>query len=928
MNASEIRSRFLDFFARHGHAVVASSSLVPGDDPTLLFTNAGMVQFKNVLTGEERRPYTRAVTVQKCLRVSGKHNDLENVGRTPRHHTFFEMLGNFSFGDYFKEEAIALAWRFVTGELGLPPDRLWATVHERDDDAHALWLGKVGLPEGRLLRMGDKDNFWAMGETGPCGPCSEIFYDLGPGAGCGREDCTPAHDCGRFLEIWNLVFMQYNRASDGTLVDLPRPSVDTGMGLERTAAVVQGVSSNYDCDLFRPLIARTTELVGMDYRPEEESGVSMRVIADHARAVTFLVADGVYPGNEGRGYVLRRIARRAIRHAWLLDQREPLLERLVPVVAGIMGGAYPEVTARAEQIRMILRAEEERFLLTVEQGMAVFQQSLDALRPGAEIPGEVVFKLYDTHGFPPDLTELMAREHGASVGWERYESLMQEQRVRARRHSKFAVEGKAEIELPGFEVKATGTVTPPGAAGRAGGGAVSAGTGKVPSEDAERGEGREEQGRGLPSRFMGYREVGGLESATEIAWVEARGDVFHLMLRESPFYAAGGGQVSDEGEIESSPGAAEPFRLRVEDVVRSGPPERQAFVLVARLAKGIPEAVRAGAPVQARVARERRLDTERHHTVTHLLHAILRRRLGEHVRQAGSLVAPDKMTFDFTHPESLAPDVLQGIEDEANALVLADLEVAKEILPFEEARGRGAMALFGEKYGDVVRMVTIGEGVSRELCGGCHVFRTGEIGPVRIVKEESVAGGVRRIHVLTGRRALAHFRAREAALAAAAETLKSSPEAVPERVARLQEERREAERKLASLRQAALGGDGDLLKNRTDVNGTAIVTYRASPVSMEDLRAIGDALRIKLGSGVAVIGAELNGKAAILALVSDDLVEAGTISAVDVVKKVGAIVGGSGGGKPHLAQAGGKEVGKIDEALERAPELVRDLLAG
>ncbi len=905
MTADEIRSRVLAFCHRHGHTLAESASLVPVDDPTLLFTNAGMVQFKNLFLGEERRSYTRAATVQKCLRVSGKHNDLENVGRSPRHHTFFEMLGNFSFGDYFKDEAIRLAWAFLTDELGLPGERLWASVHERDDEAHGLWQRLAGLPPERVLRMGDEDNFWAMGETGPCGPCSEIFYDWGPERGCGREDCTPAHDCGRFLELWNLVFMQYNRSSDGTLTDLPRPSVDTGMGLERATAVLQGVVSNYDTDLFRLILERTAEIVGRPSGADEESDVSMRVIADHVRAVTFLIADGVYPGNEGRGYVLRRIARRAVRHAWLLGAREPLLERLVPVVAEIMRRPYPELEARSDEIRLIVRAEEERFLQTIELGIAVFEETLRGLRPGEEIPGEVVFKLYDTHGFPPDLTELMARERGVAIAWARYEELMQEQRARARAASRFKSAEVLQPTILAEDVDKTMAITVLG---------QSAETESLPA-----------------TRFVGYREVGGLETATRIAWVardeeDPGGQAFELLLEESPFYAAGGGQVSDTGTIESAPGAVSRFRLRVEDAFRVGGAEQPAFVVVARLEEGSAAAVIPGAAVVARVDGERRLDTERHHTVTHLLHALLRRRLGEHVRQAGSLVAPDKMTFDFTHPEALREETLRALEDEANQLVLSDLEVRKELLPFQGARARGAMALFGEKYGDVVRMVTIGAGVSRELCGGCHVLRTGEIGPVRIVREESVAGGVRRIHVVTGRRALAWFRSREDVLAAAAEALKAAPEAVAERVQRLQEERRDAERKLASVRQAALGGDGDLLRNRTAVNGTAIVTYRAEPVSMDDLRAIGDAMRGKLRSGVAVIGAELNGKAAILALVTDDLARAGRISAVDVVKRIGAIVGGSGGGKPTLAQAGGKDVERLDEALERAPAVVRELL--
>jgi alanyl-tRNA synthetase len=891
VTADQIRTLFLDFFARHGHTVVPSSSLVPEGDPTLLFTNAGMVQFKDVFTGKERRPYTRAVTAQKCLRVSGKHNDLENVGRTPRHHTFFEMLGNFSFGDYFKEEAIRLAWDLVTREMGIAGDRIWATVHERDDEAAELWRKVVGLPAARIVPLGDKDNFWAMGETGPCGPCSEMHCDLGVAAGCGDPECTPAHDCGRYLEMWNLVFMQYDRGSDGALTPLPRPSVDTGMGLERAAAILQGVPSNYDTDLFLPLLDRIGELAGHPYERTEETGFSMRVLADHARAVTFLVADGVYPANEGRGYVLRRIARRAIRHAWLLGTREPLLERLVPTVVDVMGAAYPELAPRSESIRLIVRAEEERFLQTIEQGMDVFETALESLSPGAPIPGEVAFRLYDTHGFPPDLTDLMAAEHGVQVDWTTYEGLMSEQRERARSRSRFRA-GREDARLQGEAETA----------------------GREAAQPA--------------SRFVGYREVGGLEAETFIVRVERRGDRFHVLLAETPFYAAGGGQVSDTGTIESAPGEPARFRLEVEDAIRGGEPAAPLFVAVARLVDGDPSAVRPGARVVARVDRDRRLDTERHHTVTHLLHALLRRKLGEHVRQAGSLVAPEKMTFDFTHPEPVAPDVLRALEDEANEAVLQDLDVARQVLPFEEARTLGAMALFGEKYGDTVRMVTIGDGLSRELCGGCHVLHTGEIGPVRIVREESVAGGVRRIHVVTGRRAIQHFRAREDALVEAADALKAAPESVPERVRRLQYERREIERRLAEARQAAARGAGDLLQRRIEVDGTSVVTYRADPLDMDDLRSIGDAVRDGLRSGVAVVGAELNGKAAILALVTDDLVRSGRISAVEVVRRVGAVVGGSGGGKPHLAQAGGRDVEKIDEALERAPELVRELLTG
>ena len=872
MTGHEIRHRFLDYFVARGHTRVPSAPLVPRDDPTLLFVNAGMVPFKDVFTGQRDLPFRRATSSQKCLRVSGKHNDFENVGYTPRHHTFFEMLGNFSFGDYFKEEAIAYAWEFLTEDLELPEARLWATVHDSDDEAAVLWPQVTGIPPDRVLRRGDADNFWAMGETGPCGPCSEIFWDFGPVHGPG----TPADNEERFLEIWNLVFMQFERRSDRSMVDLPQPSVDTGMGLERIAAVAQGVYSNYESDLFTPILAAIAERTGRPYLPEGEAGVSFRVLADHGRAATFLVTDGVYPSNEGRGYVLRRIIRRAVRHAWLLDVHEPVLRHLVPTVAGGMAETYPEIAEAEEQIQVIVQAEEERFLRTIDQGMSILEKSLDELDAGAPLPGDVVFLLHDTHGFPPDLTELIARERDHAIDQEGYAERMEEQRAKARAASGFGEARRGIIEHVEFEIPDPSDTT-----------------------------------------FVGYDELAVDTVIERVGRVDGR---FRLVLRRNPFYATGGGQVADTGSIEG-----DGFRLEVVDVERQG----DTYVPVAELASGKAERIVEGAAVHAAVDAALRRDTERHHTVTHVLHAILRAWLGDHVRQAGSLVAPERMRFDFSHPRPLAPEEIRAIEDVANAWVLEDLPVRKEILPYDEARERGAMALFGEKYGERVRVVTIGEGRSVELCGGCHVRRTGEIGPVRILSEASAAAGVRRMEVVPGRRALDEFRRREATLAAAAERLRVAPEDVPARIDRLLEEKREAERGLETARRDSLaGGAAALAERSTTVDGFQVLTLRAEPVSMDDLRAIGDAVRSRIGSGVGVIGAELGGKANLLTVVTDDLIQAGRLDARRVIGELATLIGGGGGGKKHMAQAGGKDVDRIEEALERAPEIVARLVGG
>jgi alanyl-tRNA synthetase len=867
MTGHEIRQRFIDFFVANDHKPVTSAPLVPDDDPTLLFVNAGMVPFKDVFTGQRVLDYPRAVSSQKCLRVSGKHNDFENVGYTPRHHTFFEMLGNFSFGDYFKRHAIALAWEFLTEDLALPADRLWASAHNSDDDAAELWPEVTGIPAERVLRMGDKDNFWAMGDTGPCGPCSEIFWDFGPEYGAG----TPADNEDRYLEIWNLVFMQFESRADGTRIDLPRPSVDTGMGLERIAAVVQGVYSNYDSDLFTPLLATIASKTERTYEPDTDVGVSFRVLADHGRAATFLISDGVYPTNEGRGYVLRRIIRRAVRHYWMLDVHRPVLHEIIPTIVAEMGAAFPELPVHEQQIQVILEAEEERFLQTIDQGMEILEKVLAMTPAGAEIPGDDVFTLYDTYGFPPDLTALIATERGHGIDDRGYQKLMTEQRERARKASGFDTVGVDAVDR-NLEADST---------------------------------------------FVGY---GQLEVDTTIEHVAPDGDRLRLVLRDNPFYATGGGQVADTGVIDG-----EGFGLAVFDVERHG----EVFVPVAEVVEGDADKIVVGAKVRATVDEAQRRDTERHHTVTHVIHAILRNRLGEHVRQAGSLVAPDRMRFDFSHPKALTTQEVEAIEDEANAWVLSDLPVEKEVVPFDDAKSRGAIALFGEKYGDRVRVVTIGDNESIELCGGCHVARTGEIGAVKIVSESSVAGGVRRIEVVTGFRALEEFRQTERALAEAAKRLKVLPDELATRIDRLLEEKREVEKRFeAARRQAMQGGASGLTERSTTVDGFQVVTLRAEPVSMDDLRTIGDTLREQLGSGVGVIGAALGGKANLLTVVTDDLIEAGTLDAPRVIRELAPLIGGRGGGKRHMAQAGGKDVEKIDTALKRAPEIVASLVRG
>ena len=927
MDASEIRSRFLRYFERQQHVIRPSSSLVPADDPTLLFTNAGMVQFKKVFLGHEEPAFgRRATTSQKCVRAGGKHNDLEQVGHTARHHTFFEMLGNFSFGDYFKRDAIRFAWEYVTKELGIAPALLRVTVHHSDDEARALWRELTGLSDARIYSLGDRDNFWQMADTGPCGPCSEIYVDLAKVAqdwafpAGARGDWTDTRreefaleafvegaEAGRFLEIWNLVFMQYDRQADGTLVPLPKPSVDTGAGLERIAAVLQGVTNNFHTDLFAPLIAAVTEAVGIPYprqdseRPfehalgnapkgQDHSSVvrngrltvdpaSFRVIADHARAVAFLLADGVFPANEGRGYVLRRILRRAVRHGWLLGRATPMLDQVVARVIDTMGDDYPELRQRRAHILETTRAEEERFLATIGDGMQRFEQIAPAMSTQGStalrgtISGEDAFRLYDTFGFPIDLTELMARERGYTVDIAGFERALEAQRTQSKEDRKTRKLGVVADELSDLSRW-----------DRAANGAV--------ADDVA---------------FVGYDVV---EIDTQVtAARRLGGGRIAVMLRETPFYAESGGQISDRGEI-----VGEGWRVDVDDVRR----------IDGRIAAVGPlEGEFAFGRARARVPTDRRRDTERNHTATHLLHAALREVLGEHVHQAGSLVAPDRLRFDFTHHGPVSAAALERIEGLVNREIWAGVDVHFEELPYREAIARGAMALFGEKYGDVVRVVTV-PGFSVELCGGTHVRNTAQIGLLRIVSETGVAGGVRRIEAATGPRAFELMRERERALSQVAELVKSPLEGVAKRVQGVLEERRALERRLDEARR---GGGGDqvqaLLSNAITETGVRIVAAAVPAADVKELQALGDTLRERLGSGVGVLAASFaDGKNALLVVVTDDLRARG-VSADAIVKELAAIAGGRGGGKPHMAQAGIPDAARLPEALAKAPEVVK-----
>jgi len=865
MGSAELRAAFLDFFKGHGHTVVPSSSLVPGNDPTLLFTNAGMVQFKDVFLGKDQRSYVRAASSQRCVRAGGKHNDLENVGYTARHHTFFEMLGNFSFGDYFKREAIRYAWDFVTGTLGIPPERLWVTVFEEDDGAAEIWLKEIGVDAGRFTRMGAKSNFWAMGDTGPCGPCTEIFYDHGPGIEGGPPG-SPNEDGDRYVEIWNLVFMQYDRSADGKMVPLPKPSVDTGMGLERVAAVMQGVHSNYDIDLFRHLIVAAAKLTGA----QDPRSSSLRVIADHIRACSFLVADGVLPSNEGRGYVLRRIIRRAIRHGFMLGQRQPFFHALVPVLDEEMGSAYPELRAQRTHIERVLRQEEERFAETLSQGMALLDGAIDKLS-GRQIPGETVFRLYDTFGFPLDLTSDIARERGLTIDEAGFESAMNAQRERARAASKFGVDLRSDVKFDG-PTKFTGY-------------------------DSEAGSGR------IAALLRGKESVQELRA----------GEDGQVVLDTTPFYAESGGQVGDRGVLVSGES-----HFAVADTQKLG----KAHVHVGKVASGV---LRVGDVVQAQVDHALRQATRLNHTATHLLHAALRKVLGTHVTQKGSLVSPERLRFDFAHYSAVTPDELREIERLVNVEIRANAEAETRLMNFDAAVAAGAMALFGEKYDDEVRVLRVGD-FSTELCGGTHVSRAGDIGLMRIVSEGGIAAGVRRIEAVTGEGAFDHVVETDHRLRDVAGLLKATRDDVEEKVRHLVERARRLEKEVAQLKDKLASGQGrDLAADAAAIGSVKFVATRVEGADAAALRNAVDLLKNKLGSAAVVLGSvDADGKVLLIAGVTADLT--GRVRAGDLVNHVAQQVGGKGGGRPDLAQAGGTDPDKLEVALESVGGWLRERL--
>ena len=855
MTSNEIRDAFLTFFEERGHEVVASSPLVPGNDATLLFTNAGMVQFKDVFLGEDRRSYSRAASSQRCVRAGGKHNDLENVGYTARHHTFFEMLGNFSFGDYFKREAIEYAWEFLTGVLGLPAEKLWVTVYDDDDEAAAIWLDEMRVDPKRFSRMGEKDNFWAMGDTGPCGPCSEIFYDHGPDV-AGGPPGSPGEDGDRYVEIWNLVFMQYDRSADGTLTPLPKPSVDTGMGLERIAAVMQGVHSNYEIDLFAKLIDAAADALGVD----NDGSSSLNVIADHIRACAFLIVDGVLPGNEGRGYVLRRIARRAIRHGKKLGHDGLFFHKLVAPLVAEMGAAYPELANAAAHVEKVLDKEERRFAETLHQGMEILEDAIAKLDGTTVLEGDIVFRLYDTYGFPVDLTADIARERELSIDHAGFERAMEAQRDRARAASKFGAAGDA-----------------------------------VPTTDET-------------SEFLGYEGTDGQGRVTALfrdgASVDelAAGDQGAIVLSSTPFYAESGGQIGDTGIL-----VADGKLVNVTDTQKSGN---------ANLHYGFVESgeIRVGETLDAIVDAERREAIRLNHSATHLMHAALRKVLGEHVTQKGSLVAEDRLRFDFSHYEAVSPEELDTIEQLVNREIRANRAGETRLMQYDDAVASGAIALFGEKYDDEVRVLRFGD-FSVELCGGTHVERTGDIGVFKITSESGVAAGIRRIEAMTGEGALSFMNQKQAALDEVAAVLKAQPDRAADKAEQLLRRNKELEKELAAARQALLtgGAGGNATESAVEIGGLKVLTTRMDGADAKTLRDAVDRFKDKLVSGVVVVGSVEDGKVRLAAGVTKNNTD--RIRAGDLIRPVAERVGGRGGGRPDFAQAGGSDPAALDEAL-------------
>ncbi|NLN59953.1 MAG: alanine--tRNA ligase [Deltaproteobacteria bacterium] len=876
MTGSEIRESFLKYFEGKGHTRVPSGSLVPKDDPTLLFTNAGMVQFKNCFLGLEDRGYRRATSSQKCVRAGGKHNDLENVGVTSRHHTFFEMLGNFSFGDYFKQEAIAWAWAYLTEVLQLPKDRLWITIYKNDDEAFKIWHEEIGVPLERIVRMGEKSNFWMMGDTGPCGPCSEILYDQGREAGCGRPTCDVHCDCDRHLEIWNLVFTQFDRDSAGNLTPLPNPNIDTGMGLERLTAVMQGVMSNYDTDMFQDIIRYMEEISGKRYGTDEEQDVSIRVIADHSRAVTFLIGDGILPSNEGRGYVLRRILRRAARHGKLIGVHRPFLHDAAGIVINGMKDAYPDLLEKTTYIRKVILNEEQRFGETLGSGLKILQEEIASLKTSGTwvIPGATVFKLYDTYGFPTDLTEDIVRKDGFSLDMAGFTQAMARQREKARESWK----GSGEE-------------------------AVSEIYQKLAVE-------------GISTRFVGYE--GRVHGATPVLAilkngrkidVLQQGETGEIILGETPFYGETGGQVGDTGTMEGQDS--------VFDVLDAKRPLPDLISHVGEVKKGT---IRVGDTLHLRVDDELRRATEANHSGTHILQAALKAVLGDHIKQSGSLVTPDRLRFDFTHFSRIEDEDLARVERLCNRIIRRNLPVGTTVMALDEAVRAGATAVFDEKYTNEVRVVSMGD-VSMELCGGTHVSRTGDIGLLKIIHESAIAAGVRRIEALTGREAIRHVQKMEEELKKTAGILRTSPLETADKAEKMLRYQKDMEREIETLKEKmAVRDSSDLTTQTKNIKGIPVLTSVVDAPDAKRLRDFGDKLRDRMSSGIILLGCVADGKAMLLCIVTKDL--SARYHAGNLIKEIAPLVGGSGGGRPDMAQAGGTKPENLREALLKLEQLI------
>ncbi|NQY19589.1 alanine--tRNA ligase [Alteromonas sp.] len=863
LSTADLRNKFINYFKSHGHQAVASSSLVPADDPTLLFTNAGMNQFKDTFLGTEKRSYTRAVSSQRCVRAGGKHNDLENVGYTARHHTFFEMMGNFSFGDYFKKEAIEFAWNFLTSEVGLPKEKLLVTVYSEDDEAFDIWENHIGVPKEKIIRISTSDNFWSMGDTGPCGPCSEIFYDHGAHI-WGGPPGTPEEDGDRFIEIWNLVFMQFNKQADGTMDPLPKPSIDTGMGLERISAILQNVHSNYEIDLFQNLIKSAASIVGT----EDLENKSLRVIADHIRSCSFLICDGVMPSNEGRGYVLRRIIRRAVRHGYQLGANDIFFYKLVASLANEMGEAYPELVDQLPVIEKVLRVEEEQFSKTLARGMAMLNDTLASLE-GDTVPGDVVFKLYDTYGFPTDLTNDVAREHELKIDEEGFEAAMQAQRARAQQASNFGADYNSKLAID------------------------------------------------HTTSFTGYTDVEGQANVVELiadnAFVEKLEDGQEgvVVLDSTPFYAESGGQAGDKGVLRVANG-----EFIVTDTQKMG----NAFAHKG-IAKG---SVSKGDTATAAIDSANREAIKKNHSATHLLHAALREILGEHVTQKGSLVEAPRMRFDFSHFEAVTTEQLAEIERRVNQEIRANHSLATELMDLEEAKASGAMALFGEKYDEKVRVVTMGP-FSVELCGGTHVARTGDIGLFKITSEAGIASGVRRIEAVTGEQAIEVVQTQQATLSSLSSLLKTDSQNVLERVVSLQNQTKELEKALNSAKQKLASQQGaDMLSNAVEINGVKVLIANLEGVEAKSLRSMMDDIKNRIGEGIVVLGVANNAKVNLIAGVTKNLTD--KVKAGELVNFVASQVGGKGGGRPDMAQAGGDKPENLGQALDSVNVWLQDKL--